>query len=370
VVDPLTGDGAGERRRRELEALLTLDALPGMGPRGVREVVVAAGSARAALADTRLLEARAGKAAVTAARTSGTRDGVLRALERAERMAMATVLFSESAYPPALLHLSDPPPVLFLRGRTELLSEAGVAVVGARKATARARGVAHALGAAVAARGTPVVSGLALGVDGAAHEGALHAGGPTVAVMGCGADRAYPATHAALFRRILRDGLVVSEFLPGTPALPYHFPRRNRILAALSRALVVVEAGERSGALISVDHALDLGVEVWAVPGPVDEPACLGSNALLADGARPLVSVARFAEAVLGQAPAQVADAPAAPPGPEGDVLSALGAGTLSADELMRATGLPTGRVLALLSALELGGRVRRLPGMRFRRAG
>ncbi|MHB1194092.1 MAG: DNA-processing protein DprA [Longimicrobiales bacterium] len=369
-MDPLTGTGVGERRRRELEALLILDALPGMGPRSVREVVGTAGSAQAALADARLLEARAGAAAVTAARAAETRDGVLRALERADRMAMATVLFSEPAYPPALLHLSDPPPVLFLRGRAELLSEAGIAVVGARRATARARGVAHALGAAVAARGTPVVSGLALGVDGAAHEGALHAAGPTVAVMGCGADRAYPATHAVLFRRILRDGLVVSEFPPGTPALPYHFPRRNRILAALSRALVVVEAGERSGALISVDHALDLGVEVWAVPGPVDEPACLGSNALLADGARPLVSVARFVEAVLGAAPAPAVDAPAAPPGPEGDVLSALDEGTLSADELVRATGLPSGKVLALLSALELRGRVRRLPGMRFRRAG
>jgi DNA processing protein len=134
--------------------------------------------------------------------------------------------------------------------------------------------------------------------------------------------------------------------------------------------LVVVEAGERSGALISVDHALDLGVEVWAVPGPVDEPACLGSNALLADGARPLVSVPRFVDAVLGPAPKEAGAAPALPPGPEGDVLAALAAGGRSADELVRATGLPSARVLALLSALELSGRVRRLPGMRFRRAG
>jgi DNA processing protein len=368
VVDPLT-PGAGERRRRELEALLVLDALTGMGPRRVRDVVGAAGSARAALADPRLLRERAGEAAAAQARSGEARDGVLHALERADRMGMATVLFTEPAYPRALLHLPDPPPVLFLRGRTELLAESGVAVVGSRKATARARSVAHALGAAVAGRGTPVVSGLALGVDGAAHEGALRVGGPTVAVMGCGADRAYPATHAAIFRRIVAEGLVVSEFVPGTPALPFHFPRRNRILAALSRALVVVEAGERSGALISVDHALDLGVEVWAVPGPVDEPACLGSNALLADGARPLVSVSRFVDAVLGRAPENSEAAPAAV-GPEGDVLSALGAGSLSADELVRATGLPSGRLLALLSGLELAGRVRRLPGMRFRKAG
>ncbi len=368
MVDPLTR-GADEERRRELEALLILDALPRMGPRAVREVVLAAGSARAALNRPDLVRQAAGEAAA-AALSGEAREGVLRALERADRLGMATVLFNEPSYPRPLLNLADPPPVLFLRGRAELLAQAGVAVVGSRKATARARSVAHALGAAVAGRGTPLVSGLALGVDGAAHEGALRAGGPTVAVLGCGADRVYPATHAALFRRILAEGLVVSEFLPGTEALPFHFPRRNRILAAFSRALVVVEAGERSGALISVDHALDLGVEVWAVPGPVDEPACLGSNALLADGARPLVSVPRFVEAVLG--PAQEADGapPGALPGPEGDVLAALGRGSLSADELVRVTGLSSGRTLALLSGLELAGRVRRLPGMRFRRAG
>lgn len=369
MVDPLTR-GADEERRRELEALLILDALPRMGPRAVREVVLAAGSARSALARPDLVRQAAGEAAAAAAVSGEAREAVLRALDRVDRLGMATVLSTEPSYPRPLLNLADPPPVLFLRGRAELLAQAGVAVVGSRKATARARSVAHALGAAVAARGTPLVSGLALGVDGAAHEGALRAGGPTVAVLGCGADRAYPATHTALFRRILADGLVVSEFLPGTEALPFHFPRRNRILAALSRALVVVEAGERSGALISVDHALDLGVEVWAVPGPVDEPACLGSNALLADGARPLVSVPRFVEAVLGPVPEADAAAPAALPGPEGDVLSALGGGSLSADELVRLTGLSSGRMLALLSGLELAGRVRRLPGMRFRRAG
>jgi DNA processing protein len=369
VVDPLK-PAAGEARRQELEALLLLDALPGMGPRAVRSVVAAAGSAQAALACRRLLVAAAGEAAAAAAGSGALRDGVLRALERADRMEMATVLLTDAAYPPRLLHLGDPPPVLFLRGRTELLAREGVAVVGSRRATARARGVAHALGGAVAARGTPLVSGLALGVDGAAHEGALAAGGPTVAVLGCGADRVYPATHAALFRRIVAEGLVVSEFLPGTKALPYHFPRRNRILAALARALVVVEAGERSGALISVDHALDLGVEVWAVPGPVDEPGCLGSNALLADGARPLVSVSRFVDAVLGPGPGEDGVVPLRPAGPEGEVLSALAQRSLSADEVVRITGLSSGRVLALLSALELSGQVRRLPGMRFRRAG
>ena len=368
-MDPLKQVSA-QRRREELEALLVLEALPGVGPRGVRVLVETAGSAAAALADTPLVRVKAGPAAAAAARTEEPRRGVLRSLERADRLGMDTRLFHEPGYPSRLLQLPDPPPVLFLRGRAELLGSLGVAVVGSRKATARGRSAARRLGAAVAGRGTSVVSGMALGVDGAAHEGAIEARGPTVAVLGSGADRAYPAAHRALFRRIVAEGLVVTEFLPGTRALPYHFPRRNRILAALARALVVVEAGARSGALISVDHALDLGVDVWAVPGPFEEPACAGSNALLADGARPLVSVAAFLEAILGpDAPeAEVARPPLE--GAEEDVWAALALGDVSADEVVRETGLASGRVLALLAALELRGHVRRLPGLRFRRAG
>jgi len=358
----------GEARRRELESLLLLDALPGVGPRTVQELVRAAGSAEAALSDLALVEARSGRAAAEAARSNALVGDVRRALERADRMGMRTLLHTDADYPPALRNLADPPPVLFLRGRAELVSVPAVVVVGARRATQRARRVASGLGAAVARRGVPVASGLALGVDGAAHEGALDAGGPTVAVLGCGADLAYPPVHSALFRRILEKGLVISEFLPGTPALPHHFPRRNRILAALGRAVVVVEAGERSGALITVDHALDLGVEVWAVPGPIEDAACVGSNALLTDGARPLVSVRGFVDTVLGPAPAEAADA--GPEGPGRGLWGELAEGARSADELARATGLPPRRVLSLLAALELEGRVRRLPGLRFARAG
>lgn len=365
-MDALTNAGA-LGRRSELEALLVLQALPGVGLRRLRSLLATAGSATAALSDPALLRAEAGGAARDAARDQAVRDEVRRGLEQAESLAMETLLLTEDDYPRALLHLSDPPPVLFLRGRRELLGTPGVGIVGSRKATARARSVAQRLGGLVAASGVPVVSGLALGVDGAAHQGALDSGGPTIAVLGRGADRAYPAGHGALFRRIVREGLVVSEFLPGTPALPHHFPRRNRILAALSRALVVVEAAERSGALISVDHALDLGMEVWAVPGPLEEPYCAGSNGLLADGARPLVSLRRFLAEVLGvQEPA----AAAPPTGAEGAVWRALEGGGSSADEVARRTGLPSGQVLAALASLELGGRVARLPGMRFRRAG
>jgi DNA processing protein len=311
-----------------------------------------------------------GRAAARAVRDPEIADRVRGALDTAHHMGMETMLLHEPGYPPRLLHLADPPPVLFLRGRRELLATPGIAVVGARRSTERARRAAHRLSAAVAAAGAPVVSGLALGVDGAAHEGALDARGPTVAVLGRGADRAYPRSHAPLFRRILSQGLVVSEFLPGTPPLPHHFPRRNRILAALSRAVVVVEAGARSGALITVEHGLDLGLDVWAMPGPFGESWCAGSNALLADGARALVSIRGFLRDALG-----VDDVEDAPVGGEirdgeaGRILGALTDGGHTVDEIARATGLTSARTLTLLSGLELDGWVERTPGMRFRRA-
>lgn len=326
------------------------------------------GSAANVLASPRVLLEMAGKAAAQAAGDPKLRDQVARALDVARRMDMTLVLSTDAEYPRRLHHLADPPPVLFLRGDPSLLQRPGVAVVGARKATARARGVAERLGAAVAAAGTPVVSGLALGVDAAAHRGALDVGGPTVAVLGRGADRAYPPAHSALFARIVREGLVVSEFLPGTPPLPHNFPRRNRILAALASTVVVVEAGVRSGALITVEHALDLGLDVWAVPGPIEEAVTAGTNGLLADGARPLVSVDGFVHTVLGHVATAPTVAGLSPD--ERRVLECLAGGARSADEVARSTGIRVGPTLALLAGLELKGGVSRLAGMRFRRAG
>lgn len=369
MVDALS-PGGEDRRRREVEALLVLESLPGVGPRRVQRILHAAGSATEALSRSGLLEEWVPGDVAAAARRPEARARAQRGVEDALRSGMEILTYTDPSFPSALRQLADPPPVLFLRGNADLLQTPGVAIVGARKATARARQVAHRLGSAVARTGIPVVSGLALGVDGAAHRGALEAGGPTVAVLGCGADRAYPSSHRGLFREVVDRGLVVSEFLPGTPALPHNFPRRNRILAGLASALVVVEAAARSGALISVDHALDLGVDVWAVPGPFDEPACAGSNELLADGARPLTSVDRFLDAALEGTPSSCPAPPPADQGPESLVLAALARGGLSVDEVARITGVPVGRVVGLLTALELEGRVTRMPGMRFRRAG
>jgi DNA processing protein len=284
------------------------------------------------------------------------------ALRTADRMDIEIRTWLQESYPASLLNLHDPPPLLFLRGRTDLLDRAPITVVGARRATARSRNVAELLGCGLATAGVPVVSGLALGVDGAAHRGALAAGGETVAVLGRGPDEAYPPSHGWLFRDILARGLVVSEFAPGTPPLPHHFPRRNRILAAIARAVVVVEAGARSGALITVDHALDLGIDVWSVPGPIDLAACAGSNRLLAEGARPLLSVASFLSEVCRRDRAPEAAAH----GPAGTILSALAEEPLDVDQLTSRLGLTAAEVLSALTELELMGLARRMPGMRY----
>ncbi len=353
----------------EVRALLVLDATPGVGLVRLKQLVDAFGSAEAALAaPDSAFEAIAGPVA-----TRGRRDAALEvrvdgALTEAERLGMDLCTWKSADYPPAMLHLHDPPPVLFLRGRRELLARRAVTIVGARHATPRARDIAERLGQALARAGVSVASGLALGVDGAAHRGALAAGGDTVAVLGRGADRPYPFAHRALFRDIVARGLVVSEFLPGTPPLPHHFPRRNRILAALAGAVVVVEAGASSGSLITVDHALDLGIEVWAVPGPIETPTSEGSNRLLGDGARPLISVTGFVEALTGVGP-QTGTEVALVAGPPGRVLAGLGRETLGVDQLAAKLGLPVPETLALLTEMELGGLVCQLPGMRFRRA-
>ncbi len=365
-MDALSGRAGSDRD--EVRALLVLDQMPGIGLATLRRLVRIFGSATGALdAPAAAFADVVGLDAERARRDGRIGREVDVALAKSDRLGMETCTWGGSDYPSVLSHLHDPPPVLFLRGRRELLGRAGVTIVGARRATARARSVGERLGAALGAAGACVVSGMALGVDGAAHRGALDADGDTIAVLGRGADAPYPRSHARLYRRILERGLVVSEFLPGTPPLPHHFPRRNRILAGLARAVVVVEAGAKSGSLITVDHALDLGIDVWAVPGPIETPTCAGSNRLLADGARPLLSVADFVRALCGAAERR-GDPETLPAGAAGRLLTALGAETLTADELGPRAGLSAAETLARLADMELRGLVSQVPGMRFRR--
>ena len=262
----------------------------------------------------------------------------------------------DAAYPGLLGAIHDPPPALFVRGSgsEEILSRPAVAVVGARACSAYGRSVARSLARELAAAGLVVVSGMARGIDGDAHRGALEAG-ITVAVLGCGVDRDYPAAHAELARRICERGLIVSEYEPGVEPAPWRFPARNRIIAGLCEATVVVEARDRSGALITTDFALEEGRDVLAVPGEITSSLSAGTNALIRLGAVPVTCAGDVLE-LFGLTPAEpstesLGEAARA-------LLERLRDGALTADELVRASGVEPAAASAALLELELGRRV------------
>lgn len=279
----------------------------------------------------------------------------------------------EGGFPRALRHVHDPPPVLYLRGALATAAGAldapAVAVVGARDATAYGLAIARDLGRALAESGLVVVSGLALGIDGAAHRGALEAGGHTVAVVGGGTDVVYPRQHAPLRHDILERGVLVSEHPAGTPPRPGQFPRRNRLVSGLALGVVVVEATLRSGSLSTAAHAVEQGREVFAVPGPAGAPRSAGPHALLRRGAKLVETV----DDVLAELPAGVASPTA--DGCHGTVhlppemqrlLAAIRAGASTPDEMLLRVGLNLPELLEKLVALELRGVVVRGPGGRY----
>jgi DNA processing protein len=276
-------------------------------------------------------------------------------LARLAELGLRFLARSEAGFPQLLRAIHDPPPGLFLRGTAdiELLARPAVAVVGARACSAYGRQVARSLGRDLGAAGLVVVSGLARGIDAEAHRGALEAAAPTVAVLGCGIDRDYPAAHRELARQVAATGLVVSEYAPGVEPAPWRFPARNRIIAGLCASTIVVEARERSGALITADFALEEGREVYAVPGEITSSLSVGSNALLRLGATPLTHAADVLESY--------GISEAVPPEPIlGDgaaaVLERVRESPAGADELARATAFDASRLSVLLTELELAG--------------
>jgi DNA processing protein len=277
-----------------------------------------------------------------------------------ERLAAAEVRWlarTDREFPPLLRSIHDPPPGLFLRGAAEpeLLRRPAAAVVGARSCSPYGAQVARTLGRDLGAAGLVVVSGLARGVDGEAHRGALEAGGPTVAVLGCGVDRDYPASHRELAARIREHGLVVSEYPPGVEPAPWRFPARNRVIAGLAGATVVVEARERSGALITADLALEEGREVFAVPGEITSALSAGTNDLLRLGAAPLVAT----KDVLDLFGIDIADTPEPDLSSEGRAaLDRVRDGPAGIDELVGTTGLDASALATALTELELAGLV------------
>jgi DNA processing protein len=270
-------------------------------------------------------------------------------------------------YPPLLREIADPPIVLWRAGSRRALDMPAVAIVGSRRATPAGLAVARRLAAGLADAGLVIVSGLALGIDGAAHEGALSAGGTTVAVLGCGADVVYPRAHRDLMARVRGSGAVFSEFPPGMPPRAHYFPLRNRIISGLCRAVIVAEASMRSGSLITARMALEQGRDVLAVPGSVASGQFSGCHALIKDGA-PLVETVEDVLRTLGCA---VATGPVQAMARNPTVMSRLEeemavGETYSVDDLAQRTGLAAHDLLAELGALELAGIVDRVPGAGF----
>jgi DNA processing protein len=264
----------------------------------------------------------------------------------------------DAGYPSLLAAVHDPPPCLYLRGSggETLLDGPAVAIVGARACSAYGRSVARSLARDLASVGLVIVSGMARGIDGEAHRGALEAGGVTIAVLGCGIDRDYPAAHGELARRIAEQGLVVSEYEPGVEPAPWRFPARNRIIAGLARATVVVEARERSGALITADFALEEGREVLAVPGEITSALSAGTNGLLRLGATPVTRSDDVLES-LGVVP--VSPGTPVPLGPAASaLLDRLRDGARTADELVRLAAVDPAQGSAALIELELAGKI------------
>ncbi|HEU68744.1 MAG TPA: DNA-protecting protein DprA [Candidatus Acetothermia bacterium] len=284
----------------------------------------------------------------------------------AGRAGAEILTLDDPGYPAPLREIPIPPPVLYVRGGWKPEDACAVAIVGTRRCTSYGRVVAKKLAAQLAGRGVTVVSGLAPGIDAAAHEGALSVG-RTIAVLGSGLGKPYPAGREPLIAEIAKRGAVMSEFPWEMPGSQWTFPRRNRIIAGLARAVVVVEAPERSGALITVDHALAQGKEVLAVPGPITSEASRGSNRLLQDGAKPVLS-ADDVLAELGMPSLPLPAAPTLPPEAQ-SVYGLLSQEPLDPSEIVARTGLPHPQVSQILLDLVLAGRVQELPGRKYVRA-
>lgn len=346
-----------------VEALVKAMVLPGVGTVSLREAVARCGSPEAAV---RALAAEAWPALPVAERhrLAGWARAALRTI-RAEDVHVLTP--TSPSYPTGLTHLHDPPYVLFARGRLDLLETPMVAVVGTRRCSAYGVGMARRIAAGIAASGATVLSGLATGIDAQAHT--VAGPGRTVGVLGCGVDVVYPHANRRLQESMARDGLLLSELLPGTPPARHHFPRRNRMIAALAQGVVVVEAPVKSGALITARLALELGRPVFVVPGEVGKAEAAGGNALIRDGGTLVTSGREVLEAL---------ELPLPPPGVEEEVppvelygvglalWRTLGHEPRHVDEVAAAVGLDPHQGLASLLSLEIMGHARQLPGLRF----
>ncbi len=363
---------AGMKHDPGLASWLQLTLTPGLSAATMRELL-----RRFGLPETFITAQRAqlSRLLPSAALEALYSDQVARAVERAQQWAQvpdhAIVTLADAAYPKLLLEIGDPPPLLYAVGRLELLERPALAVVGSRNASAQGASNAEGFSKALSGAGLTIVSGLALGIDAAAHQGGLTGPGSTIAVLGTGIDVIYPARNAGLAARIAQGGLLVSEFPLGTPAAAQNFPRRNRLISGLARGCLVVEAALASGSLITARAAVEQGREVFAIPGSIHSPLSKGCHALIKQGAK-LIESAEDVLAELGV----VCGGAAAPAGggsparsdADKPFLAHMGFDPMNVDSLCARSGLSAEQVSSELLRLELDGRVAVLPGGLYQR--
>lgn len=366
-TDPTTAS-----RIEHLTDWLRLEQADGVGVRGAHTLLRAFGSPRAILtAGHAALAAHVPASAARAlcappsAEFMGLRDATLAWLAHP---AHALMILGDPDYPDELAHIPDPPLLLYIRGRRELLARPALAIVGARNATSQGKANARHFAASLSRAGVCIVSGLALGIDAAAHEGALQGTGSTIAVVGTGADLFYPTRNRALAEHIARDGCVISEFALGTPPNPGNFPRRNRIISGLSAGVLVVEAAEKSGSLITARVAGEQGRELFALPGSIHAPLAKGCHKLIRDGARLVDSVNDILESLRISPLAPELAAPMPTETSCLGLLGHLGHEPVDIDTLLLRSGSTVGALSLELLALEMAGLLERLPGGKVQR--
>lgn len=356
-----------------LRAWLTLARTPGLGHAGFRKLLAACGSAEAIVQAPRSRLTAAGLSAKACdhLQAAPDADADLAWLDGDPKRHALTL--DDPRFPARLRDTPSPPLVLWVLGDPEVLDTAQLAMVGSRNPSPQGRENAAAFAASLARRGLVVTSGLALGIDGAAHQGALDGGGLTVAVCGTGLDRVYPARHRDLAHAIAAEGALVSEFGPGMGPRAENFPRRNRIISGLSLGTLVVEAARQSGSLITARMAMEQGREVFAIPGSIHNPLSRGCHALIRDGAKLVETADDILEELAGQIRLPVPEAAAAAggeaPQDDGDyaaLLQALGDAPATVDQLVERSGLTAPEVSSMLLMLELDGRIAAAPGGGF----
>lgn len=353
----------------ELEARLRLHRLPDVGLRRFNTLIEAFGNAASALSAPGSAWRALGitQAAIDARRSPDVRDGALAAMAWLEHPGQHLLMWDRPDYPQLLAQIDDAPALLFVAGNPALLERPQLAIVGSRRATPPALDTAGAFSRQLAQAGFAITSGLALGIDGAAHRGALQVGGGTVAVLGTGLQKLYPQRHRDLAQAIVQNGgALVSEYPLDAGPLPGNFPRRNRIISGLALGVLVVEASLASGSLITARLAAEQGREVYAIPGSIHHPAAKGCHQLIRDGALLVETVGQIIESLKGwqNLPPAVAHAPTHP------LLALLHAAPQTSEDLAHNCAQPLAKVLAQLTELELDGQVSNVGGRWFARAG